>query len=196
MKYSFSIPTRAFKACKLATSSDPFRQVLHGINLSADKRGLYMTTTNGRMLVSIRLDDYSKKEADAFNVILKQFMPEPNHLGESLIHLDTEARNVKYATGFQPTIDLMEGNYPAWREVLTPNVTEGESTINPLMISDLVKAAIIWSKKKEGIRIHTHGTDQAHVRIVNDTSFVGILMPMTTTGLSSSEFMKKFKNEQ
>lgn len=172
-----NIQKRFFQACALALSNDSSRYILQGFNLRADKRGLYITATNGKYLISCRIEDWTSGEG--FNVVLKPYIhAAAKH--EVKLQLDLERRTARYIGGLEPTFDLVDGSYPKWEQVIPTGDNPLAASYNPELLSTLIRAAAIAKPPKSngGTTVHMNGDNACVVLNEECPEFIGVLMPV------------------
>jgi hypothetical protein len=193
MKISFSIPSRFLKAAALFASKDATRFVLGGVSLeiSEDHATAVLAATDGRRFFGLNVrGEFASFEAEtgAHRIILPApliaMAPRDRGGVESVFEIEHNKATLRGAKGEWVRADLIEGNYPKWREVIPGNEATPQRffNLNAGLLADFATADKMLGG--DGV-ISMQSNAETHPITLRGTSpksgeWLGVIMPCRT----------------
>ena len=162
------------KGTLFATSPDETKQVLTGVHLKVEKDILEFASTDGHRLAVVQTTSQNNEDdEDSTPVDLEFEVTVPSRamrelermLGTckptDLIALQSDQGQIMFALGNQRIISrTLEGQYPAYRQLLPRNFERRITVERRLFLSALERIAILANQKNDIVKVSINGEDQ------------------------------------
>lgn len=163
------------KGTLFATSPDETKQVLTGVHLKVEKDILEFASTDGHRLAVVQTtsQNIDEDDEDSTPVDLEFEVTVPSRamrelermLGTckptDLIALQSDQGQIMFAMGSQRIISrTLEGQYPAYRQLLPRNFERRITVERRLFLSALERIAILANQKNDIVKVSINGEDQ------------------------------------
>jgi len=188
-------------AMRYLQSTDEHRHVLHGVHFHIARKATTLVATDGRRLGLLRIEQATAlpqdEKAVTFTVDypLLKFMPtdkvEVSYNGNGSVSF----RGAK--GGARLHCDIIEGNYPTWRQVIPSTPFEkAELNFDYRLLEGFAKLGkMLRPKETAGLMVKTHqsnnGAPAPFSIFVHDRRFYGLLMPMREVDPSVPVWIQK-----